>query len=233
MRIQQAVDVKFTGAVSVVVWIGSLLLVGCSPRAPESLTQLPVHTLEIGPGGNRMITLDSTGSKKMARPKGHPWSVPEGVGVRKWRYIVIHHSATEIGNAEIFDRSHRLRGFDELGYHFVINNGRGETDGRVEVGSRWTRQKWGAHTGGTPDNEFNNYGIGVALVGDFSNKLPSEAQLRSLDQLVGYLVDSYNIPAENVIGHRQAPNACTECPGDALQHYISNTLRPRLHKREN
>ena len=66
---------------------------------------------------------------------------------RTWKYIVIHHSATDSGSAASFDRSHRKRGWDGLGYHFVIGNGRGTGDGVVEVGYRWTRQVTGAHAG--------------------------------------------------------------------------------------
>jgi 5-methylcytosine-specific restriction endonuclease McrA len=37
----------------------------------------------------------------------------------------------------MFDRSHRDKGWDELGYHFVIGNGTSSGDGVVEVGTRW------------------------------------------------------------------------------------------------
>ena len=130
----------------------------------------------------------------------------------------------------MFDRAHRARGWDELGYHFVIDNGHGGSDGRVEVGSRWIKQKWGAHCGGTPNNEYNNYGIGICLVGNFSKKLPSARQLRSLKKLLIFLMQRYNIPPSNVIGHRDAPGATTACPGDALYRYLNTVLRPELSK---
>src|SRR5438270_9583625 len=41
----------------------------------------------------------------------------------RWTCIVIHHSASEEGGADRFDEWHRQRGWDELGYHFVIGNG--------------------------------------------------------------------------------------------------------------
>lgn len=158
----------------------------------------------------------------------NPWAVQTP---RAWKYIVIHHSATDGGNAELFDRSHRARGFDELGYHFVITNGNGATDGLIEVGSRWWKQKWGAHTGGTPDNEYNDFGIGVGVVGDFTDKLPSSAQLASLRRLVGCLVAAHDIPVRNVIGHRDAPNTATACPGEKLHAWIWGPLHQELTKR--
>ncbi len=151
-------------------------------------------------------------------------------GQRSWKYIVIHHSATARGNAEEFNRMHLAKGWDGLGYHFVIDNGNGGPDGKVEVGPRWQVQKWGAHAGGTPDNAYNNYGIGVCLVGDFTDHNPSDAQLASLNRLVRYLMQTYNIPASRVIGHREAPNAKTECPGRTFSAYLVSTFRPSLSR---
>jgi N-acetyl-anhydromuramyl-L-alanine amidase AmpD len=144
---------------------------------------------------------------------------------RPWRYIVIHHSATDSGSAGAFDAQHRRRGWDELGYHFVIDNGQGGPDGNIEVGSRWRSQKWGAHCGGTPNNEYNNYGIGICLVGDFSSSPPSEAQLAALRRLAADLALTYGISPEDIICHCDAPNATTECPGAALRAYVRGTLR--------
>jgi len=120
-----------------------------------------------------------------------------------WRYIIIHHSATPDGNAAKFDREHRDKGWDELGYHFVIDNGNPSRDGLIEVGSRWRTQKHGAHCK-TNDNRFNDFGIGVCLVGNFENDRPTAAQMASLKMLVGYLADQYHISVNNILGHGEA-----------------------------
>ncbi len=130
----------------------------------------------------------------------------------KWDAIIIHHSATEVGGAKRFDKMHRMRGWDELGYHFVIGNGTDTPDGFVEVGSRWKKQKHGAHCR-TPSNHFNEYGIGICLVGNFEYQYPSPYQLQSLRKLVVYLATKYNIPASRVLGHREVPGTHTKCPG--------------------
>ncbi len=153
------------------------------------------------------------------------WS--DVTGLRQWKYIVIHHSDTAWGNAAEFDREHRARGWDGLGYHFVIDNGAGGPDGRVEVGERWRLQKWGAHTGNTPGNEYNNHGIGVCLVGDFTHHMPTPSQMDSLRRLLRFLMAKYDIPAQNVIGHRDAPGTSTECPGNMFHAYLP-TLRAEL-----
>jgi len=127
-----------------------------------------------------------------------------------WQWIVIHHSATTTGGAVAFDKMHRAKGWDELGYHFVIGNGTDTRDGQVEVGSRWPRQKWGAHAK-TPDNKYNDYGIGICLVGNFDIDRPTAAQVASLSKLVAFLEKTYRITDTNIVGHGQTK--ATDCPG--------------------
>jgi len=129
---------------------------------------------------------------------------------RRWDWIVIHHSATPVGGAARFGREHMAKGWDELGYHFVIGNGTDTPVGQIEVGSRWPKQKQGAHCK-TPDNRFNESGIGICLVGNFDTAKPSDAQLKATAKLVAYLMKTYHIPADHIIGHGDAK--ATDCPG--------------------
>lgn len=134
---------------------------------------------------------------------------------KNWTAIVIHHSATDSGNAAVFDKWHREGNhWDGVGYDFVIGNGRGSYDGKVEVTYRWRQQKTGAHCGGTRANWANRDGIGICLVGDFSNTAPSRQQLDSLARLVSFLQLRYKIPKSRVYGHGDVPGARnTACPG--------------------
>jgi len=138
------------------------------------------------------------------------WIPPRDAERRSWKWIVIHHSATPSGSAAKFDKEHRAKGWDELGYHFVIGNGTMSGDGVVEVGPRWPKQKWGAHAK-TPGNEYNDFGIGICLVGNFDVQRPTSAQQQSLAKLVAYLMKTYNIPADRVIAH--GSTKATDCPG--------------------
>jgi len=130
----------------------------------------------------------------------------------RWKYIIVHHTAADVGNARMIDVQHRERGFwNGLGYHFLIDNGTyGKSDGQIEVGPRWVKQEVGAHT---KADDMNEKAIGVSLVGNFSQDLPSETQMASLVFLVKTLRDYYHIPNQNIIGHRDVPGASTECPG--------------------
>lgn len=130
--------------------------------------------------------------------------------VRPWRYIVIHHSATAAGGATAFDKMHKAKGWDGLGYDFVIGNGTDTRDGQIEVGYRWKRQLVGAHAR-TANNAFNEYGIGICLVGNFDLDKPTAAQMASLARLTAHLMKSYNITDANVIGH--GDTKATDCPG--------------------
>ncbi len=132
---------------------------------------------------------------------------------RRWTHIVIHHTATDAGNAFAIDELHHKRGFwNGLGYHFLIDNGTdGTEDGQIEVGPRWVKQMVGAHANA---NGMNEHGIGISLVGNFSERHVTEKELESLVFLVRKLQEYYHIPKSNVIGHRNVPGKHTECPGN-------------------
>ena len=131
---------------------------------------------------------------------------------RPWTYIIIHHTATETGNAIFINRSHKQRGFwGGLGYHFLIDNGTlGKLDGQIEVSPRWVKQEDGAHCN---VQGMNQHGIGVALVGNFSQTQVSGRQLDSLVFLVSTLMKHYRIPINRVMRHGDVPGKNTECPG--------------------
>jgi len=145
---------------------------------------------------------------------GAAWFPRGGKISPRWTTVVVHHSATPSGSARSFDRFHRDKGWDELGYHFVIGNGSDTPDGMVEVGSRWHKQKHGAHCK-TPDNYFNEHGVGVCLVGDFTKSRPTRRQLAALQRLTGFLCEQCGISPNRVVSH-QAVTHKTACPGRFL-----------------
>jgi N-acetyl-anhydromuramyl-L-alanine amidase AmpD len=129
----------------------------------------------------------------------------------KWKYIIIHHSATDEGNSLEFDRYHQGRGWQGIGYHFVIDNGTKEKqDGQIEVSPRWIKQQYGSHCSA---GNMNEKAIGICLVGNFSRECVSSKQLDALVYLVNILRKYYKIPIKKIIGHNQVLGARTECPG--------------------
>jgi hypothetical protein len=142
--------------------------------------------------------------------------------IRPWKYIVIHHSASDSGNAASIGKYHKNeRGWvNGLGYHFLIGNGNGSRDGQIEVGNRWDDQIDGAHAG---NGEYNKHGVGICLVGNFENDYPTSSQISSLTYLINYLQKRCNIPRNQVIMHRTFRE--TACPG---RHFPYNKVMVSL-----
>jgi N-acetylmuramoyl-L-alanine amidase len=159
--------------------------------------------------GILLIGLISRSVPPVATPLDPAW-VPDNPSTR-WECIVIHHSASDFGGAVRIDQWHRAKGWDELGYHFVIGNGTDTADGAVEAGPRWKKQKYGAHCK-TPDEYYNQHGIGICLVGNFDNYDPSSAQMRSLQSLCSFLSKRFHIAPDHIFTHGGITGK-TDCPG--------------------
>lgn len=143
-----------------------------------------------------------------------PASWQPAAPARDWKYIVLHHTATESGDVETIDEEHRQRKDAQgnpwlgIGYHFVIGNGQGMADGLVEPTFRWAQQIHGAHAG---SRQYNEQGIGICLVGNFVDSTPTPRQLKATRELVRRLCTSFKIPADHVLRHQDI--GATECPG--------------------
>ena len=191
-----------------------LVPAGCTGQRAGILTDLP-SPLFASPAARRP-QLPPPAAELAPRsgqpgPGPNPWRPPGGISSR-WECIVIHHSAGDKGGARAFHEFHTtVRHWDELGYHFVIGNGSDTPDGLVEVGSRWTKQKHGAHCK-VPGNYYNDHGIGVCLVGNFENYRPTSAQMASLEHLLRFLMAACDIPLDRIRTHRGVTGR-TACPG--------------------
>lgn len=116
--------------------------------------------------------------------------------MRTIKHIVIHCSATRAGkyfNAKDIDRWHRERGWNGIGYHYVIL-----LDGTIELGRDVSKQ--GAHVKG-----YNKHSIGICYIGGLdAHGKPKDT--RTLEQKISMfcllqdLKDQY-ITAD-ILGHR-------------------------------
>ena len=198
----------------VVICIYLLILVGCASYEPlpDVVESTKIEPKVVSP----KVVKSKSEPKQEVVQKDFPtdWLPPAGVE-KKWKAIIIHHSATETGNAAIFDRMHREeKHWDGVGYDFVIGNGTNSGNGEVEVTFRWRRQIAGAHCGGTADNWANEDAVGICLVGNFDYGVPSARQMQSLVELVRFLQQRYSIPMNRIYGHKDTPGArVTDCPG--------------------
>ncbi|MDD5061042.1 MAG: peptidoglycan recognition family protein [Candidatus Marinimicrobia bacterium] len=130
------------------------------------------------------------------------------------KYLIVHHSATarDTTTFEAVKKYHISKGWGDIGYHFFIT-----PDGKVMPGR--TENTIGAHC---QADSMNFKSLGICLPGNFMTEVPTVQQLTSLLELLKKLMSKYNIPKENVLGHREVSGASTACPGDNFQKWVSN-----------
>lgn len=120
--------------------------------------------------------------------------------------LVVHCSATPAGKpfrAADIDRWHREKGWDGIGYHFVI-----PLDGSVEPGR--PLEEIGSHVQG-----HNRDTIGICLIGgvDSTGKPAATFNERQYDALELQLRGlRARFPAAKILGHRDFPNVKKACP---------------------
>ena len=126
---------------------------------------------------------------------------------RQIKYLVVHCSATPEGRnhtAKDIDLWHRQRGFDGIGYNYIIR-----LDGTVEEGR--DVNKIPSHVKG-----YNKESIGICYIGgiDKNTLQPQDtrtpAQKEALKKLLIELKKMY--PQAEILGHRDFPNVAKACP---------------------
>jgi len=143
------------------------------------------------------------------------------------KYIIIHHTATSRDNTtfEAINEYHRQKwnlksslGY-YIGYHYLILGNGQYRQGRSDTDE-------GIHTKG-----WNDKAIGICLTGNFMEEKPSEAQLKTLKDLIETLSKRWNIPKENIKGHREV--GATLCPGDNLMSWLlSYRSEPEIDRKK-
>ncbi len=128
-------------------------------------------------------------------PIGQVFETRVPVDGSRWKYIEIHQSGTSSGNAQSLAESCRQKTLGALAYHFVITNGRGGPDGRIQVSQQWTQQK---DARGRQLSREARSTIRICLIGDFGQGPPGRVQLSQLEALLRSLQQRCQIPAENI-----------------------------------
>lgn len=117
--------------------------------------------------------------------------------------IIIHCSATKAGQdlrAKDIDLMHKQRGFNQIGYNFVI-----DLDGTVENGRSLSIDGAHCNTKGFSGISYNKHSIGICYIGglDANGKAKdtrTDAQKNALRNLVAKLCKEY--PIIELLGHR-------------------------------
>jgi hypothetical protein len=140
--------------------------------------------------------------------------------------ITVHHSGgkaiTVSGKAAtrrvikaIQDDHQKRRGWNDIGYHYIVDR-----DGRVWEGR--PAAVVGAHAGSATANDAN---LGVLVLGNFDLQSPTAPQLAGLEKLLRALCRKHGIPRSRVLTHREVRESCglasTECPGKQLEAWVA------------
>ncbi len=108
---------------------------------------------------------------------------------------------------ELIRRSHvNSRGWADIGYHFVVD----------PLGNVWEARPLvyqGAHV-----KDHNERNMGVMVLGNFEEQVPTRAALNALDGFVRGQMTRFGVPVSRVVTHQEL--AATACPGRSLQRHM-------------
>lgn len=129
---------------------------------------------------------------------------------RLLKKIIIHCSDSEWGGKEEIDEWHKHRGFDEIGYHYVITNGNLKgtgsydplNDGLIQKGRDLAKE--GAHCFGQ-----NADSIGICLIGTTS--FTGRQMFYALPELLTDMIQIYGLTYRDIYGHSDF-NRDKTCP---------------------
>jgi N-acetylmuramoyl-L-alanine amidase len=111
--------------------------------------------------------------------------------------IVLHHTASNNGAGDL---AHMRNPKSEVSAHYMVDR-----DGKIYQLVNDSKRAWHAGKGelhGVP-TDVNGRSIGIELVNDGGGKTPyTDAQMKSLIQLTGYLKQEYKVPMNNIVGHK-------------------------------
>lgn len=125
--------------------------------------------------------------------------------MRQINKIIIHCSATPEGKnigATTIRGWHKERGFNDIGYHFVIR-----LDGTIEQGR--PIEQIGAHCQG-----YNRNSIGICYIGGLSQKRqPKDTRTLAQRQAIKQLIHELQVqfPAATIHGHNEFANKACPC----------------------
>ncbi len=117
--------------------------------------------------------------------------------------VVVHHTVTpDTITPERLAQAAVQRGLPGITYHFLITGD----------GTTYATQPLDSQISQTNKPEVNANSIGVGLAGNFTNTVPTEAQMTSAALLISDLLDRFNLPVGAMVGAREV--AQTASPGN-------------------
>jgi hypothetical protein len=211
----------------------SAALVGCAQKAATSslpgpvwkARDLPPEPVPLPPTAAPALPIGPPGLLARSRWAGGDPAPALMDRMAAIQWLTVHHDgmdpfystdeASSKARLESIRRSHRGRGWGDVGYHYIIDR-----HGRLWEGRPINFQ--GAHV-----KDCNPGNIGVMCMGNFDKQPPSQAQLATLNRHVGWLMKHYRVQMSRVRTHQEWPSAATACPGVNLQRYMVAVRKSR------
>ena len=146
--------------------------------------------------------------------------------MKEIKKIIIACSDSEFGSSSVIDGWHKARGWDGIGYHYVITNGiqdscrpyKGSDDGIIQDGRNVEKQ--GAHVRG-----HNSDSIGICLIG--KHHFTGKQMVYALPALLNFLFNTYKLDSDNIFGHNEF-NPEKTCPNFNVND-LRNLLKGMTH----
>lgn len=194
----------------------SVILIGCSAGTKNNYR---VENLKY-PDSLNVIEREEWGSKPLEK------ALPE----HEISKITIHHGGVEFGedqdpvkeirNLQAWSRSEK--DWIDIPYHFMI-----DLDGKIYE-ARPINYPGATNTTYDPTGHAL-----IEVMGNYEVQTLSQKQLKSVIDLAAFLAQKYNVPSDNIKGHKDY--AETLCPGKDLYKYledgtIQNAVERKLEK---
>jgi len=132
-------------------------------------------------------------------------------------YIVVHHEGGKLDFKGVNEYHKQKWGFRSslgfyIGYQYFI-----EFSGKIYQGRADNER--GAHTvEASRPYYWNDNSIGICLQGNTEETIPTNGQLKSLEDLLNKKMIEYQIPRTSIFGHRNI--SATLCPGKHLYSWL-------------
>jgi len=130
------------------------------------------------------------------------------------KFIIIHHTGTSGATVDQIETS-ELRQYKHMPYHFIVDKD-------------WSYRKYlelDKNAGSTMNHRWNQRAIQIAMVGNFNNEYPTQAQMSTLNYLIAE-IEKKKWPQE-ITGHKEID--ATACP---WKNFPWEMLRVETKQRE-
>jgi len=135
------------------------------------------------------------------------------------KYLIIHTLAAKYATLEDVIKWHvEENGWSDIGYHYYIKKNGDIKKGREdnEIGAHCKKQR------------MNYKSLGICFEGHHNKEHWTDQQKESFIELTRLLRARYNIPVDNVIGHREVQGVNKDCPGTRINMDIVRNMINRV-----